>query len=169
MYGGEYKYFSNPYVQGTTIPCDTCCSEAYCLHVHVHCTCKYTHMQLLCIYTFCSTHRYVCSYTSIFLLDLLRRNVDVPEKKYLMARGVVTEMQSNMGIYTCKCTHNIMHFLFYQHVDSHTHVGLQSYNVPVTQGMILPCTCTCIQGLLCYLSIHLNHHSLLSVSSCFDF
>jgi hypothetical protein len=30
--------------------------------------------------------------------DLLRRNVDVPEKKYLMARGVVTEMQSNMGL-----------------------------------------------------------------------
>ena len=25
----------------------------------------------------------------------------MPEKKYLMARGVVTEMQSNMGTHTC--------------------------------------------------------------------
>ena len=30
--------------------------------------------------------------------DLVRRSVDVPEKKYLMSRGVVTETQSNMGI-----------------------------------------------------------------------
>ena len=41
-------------------------------------------------------------HTDLFfsMLDLLRRNVDVPEKKYLMARGVVTEMQSNMGKHT---------------------------------------------------------------------
>ncbi|CAI8047966.1 PHD finger protein 10 [Geodia barretti] len=30
--------------------------------------------------------------------DLVRRNVDVPEKKYLMHKGVVTETQSNMGL-----------------------------------------------------------------------
>jgi hypothetical protein len=30
--------------------------------------------------------------------DLLRRSVDVPEKKYLMSKGVVTETQSNMGL-----------------------------------------------------------------------
>ena len=34
---------------------------------------------------------------SFVLVDLYRRNVELDERKYLMGRGVVTEMQSNMG------------------------------------------------------------------------
>ena len=32
---GEYKNHSNPYIQGTTVPCD-CCQVRTTPHVHVH-------------------------------------------------------------------------------------------------------------------------------------
>ena len=31
------------------------------------------------------------------VLDLTRRNLDVDERRYLVGRGVVSEIQSNMG------------------------------------------------------------------------
>ena len=53
------------------------------------CTCMYMHIY--------SMYMYIHTVHLFLLLDLLRRSVDVPEKKYLMSRGVVTETQSNMG------------------------------------------------------------------------
>ena len=50
MYGGNTKYHVNPYIQGTTVPCDTAIqsdlsSPSNCVHVIVyilpHCTQEY--------------------------------------------------------------------------------------------------------------------------------
>ena len=38
-------------------------------------------------------------YQSLLNADLTRRNLDVDERRYLVGRGVVTEIQSNMGEY----------------------------------------------------------------------
>ena len=42
-------------------------------------------------------------------VDLVRRSVDVPEKKYLVNRGVVTETQSNMGMATVGTNSTVYH------------------------------------------------------------
>ena len=43
---------------------------------------------------------YVILYINIFLnVDLTRCNLDVDERRYLVGRGVVMEIQSNMGEY----------------------------------------------------------------------
>ena len=57
------------------------------VHVHVH-TCKYSVKIKCCLLVY-----YNC------FIDLTHRNLDVDERRYLVGRGVVSEIQSNMGEY----------------------------------------------------------------------
>ena len=52
---------------------------------------------------------HACTHT-----DLTRRNLDVDEKRYLVGRGVVSEIQSNMGKYIILllCWHFVVCVLF---------------------------------------------------------
>ena len=43
------------------------------------------------------------NFTVVCLTDLTRRSLDVDERRYLVGRGVVTEIQSNMGEYMYRC------------------------------------------------------------------
>ena len=44
-------------------------------------------------------------YPVICFTDLTRRNLDVDERRYLVGRGVVSEIQSNMGEYVWMLLH----------------------------------------------------------------
>ncbi len=45
----------------------------------------------------CCSFSCYCFVFCFLFVDLYRRTVELDERKYLMGRGVVTEMQSNMG------------------------------------------------------------------------
>ena len=47
----------------------------------------------------------------MYYVDLTRRNLDVDERRYLVGRGVVTEIQSNMGEYIY-CTYTDLTIAF---------------------------------------------------------
>ena len=113
-----------------------------------HCTCTCT-----CICQ-CPV---VMVFVTCLCTDLLRRSVDVPEKKYLMSRGVVTETQSNMGtyMYVMHCMYNILytvynitqcHFITLQHCVytlCTLHHCLHNTCTMYTCTCTCKCTCTC--------------------------
>ena len=52
MYGENTKYHSNPYIQGTTVPCDTCSvCVSVCVHHYHYVKCMYSSMHVVCILT----------------------------------------------------------------------------------------------------------------------
>ena len=53
----------------------------------------YIHVYVAHIFSF-TLHQ--CTYACV---DLTRRHLDMDERRYLMGRGVVTEIQSNLGKY----------------------------------------------------------------------
>ena len=76
------EYLCNPYIQGTTVPCDTCmyihiihvCTYILYMYVHTYYTCMYIHIIHVCtyiLYMYVHTYYvYTCMYIHIMYIHV---------------------------------------------------------------------------------------------------